>query len=141
MKELNKIEQLLYGLNYEVKLYLFGPGDCDTSLEKVLHKLISEDCISSGIVTSSSAEARNEIMDMVLYEGNTGSGPIDLESKKSEIASLIERVFNHIHFDSSEMIIKFNFYEGHPSSPVFWDFAFDIHSQGKRWIFVGSSSD
>ena len=141
MKEFEKIEKLLYGINYEVSFNLYGPGDCDASLAEALHELISKDCKISGIVASSSAEARNEIMDMVLYEGSTGSGAIDLESKKNEIISLMESIFNHIRFDSSEMITEFGFHGSHPSYPVFWDFAFDIHSQGKRWVFVGSSSD
>ncbi len=141
MEEFQRIEKLLYGINYEVWFNLYGPGDCDLSLEDALQKMISRDCKVSGVVASSPKEARNEIIEMILYEGGTGSGPIELESKKPEIRSLMESVLTKINFDSAEMITEFGFYEGHPSYPVFWDFAFDIHSQGNRWILVGSSSD
>lgn len=141
MEEFQRIEKLLYGMNYEVWFNLYGHGDCDLSLEEALQKMISSDWKISGVVASTPKEARNEIMDMFLYEGDTGSGPIKLESKKAEIRSLMESVLKTINFDSSDMITEFSFYEGHPAYPVFLDFAYDIHSQDKRWILVGSSSD
>lgn len=95
----------------------------------------------SGVVSSTVQDAEKEIMEMVLYEGDTGAGPIDLESKKSEIVELMNKVFSRINLQGADMVSEFGFRKGHPAYPVFWDFAYDIHSNGKRWIFIGSSSD
>ncbi|MBN3495812.1 hypothetical protein [Vibrio neptunius] len=76
------------------------------------------------------------------YEGiSQGLGPLELESKKSEISELMGKVFSSIGIEDAEIVVKFGFKNGHPAYPVFWDFAYDIHSKGQRWIFVGSSSD
>ena len=81
LEEFKRIEHLLYGINYEVWFNLFGPCDSDASLESAIRKLISNDCEVSGVAPSSPKDAEIEIMDMVLYEGDTGSGPIELEKK------------------------------------------------------------
>lgn len=140
-EEFKRIEQLLYGINYEVWLNLYGPANADESLEQALSKLVAENCKVSGIFPSSAKEAKREIVDKILYEGDTGSGPIDLESKKHEVAELMNNVFSKINLEKADMVVEFGFKKGQPSYPVFWDFAYDIHSSGKRWILVGSSSD
>ena len=58
-----------------------------------------------------------------------------------EIIKLLNNILNSINYNRAEYITSFDFYDGHPAEPVFWGFAFDIHSEGKRWIFLGSSSD
>lgn len=141
LEEFKRIEHLLYGINYEVWFNLYGPGDTDVSLQQALHDLVSRNCEVSGVVPSTSSEAKTEIMDRVLYEGDTGAGPIELESKKAEITNLMNKVFSLISLPEAEMVVEFGFKEGQPSYPVFWDFAYDIHSKGQRWILVGSSSD
>lgn len=50
-------------------------------------------------------------------------------------------MFSQINIDEADLVAEFGFRKGHPADPVFWDFAYDIHSNGKRWIFIGSSSD
>ena len=76
-----------------------------------------------------------------MYKGDVGAGPLELESKEAEITELMNEVFSLINIEKAEMVSEFGFKNGHPADPVFWDFAFDIHSNGQRWIFVGSSSD
>ena len=141
LEEFKRIEHLLYGVNYEVWFNLYGPADPELGLTDILKSLISKDCEVSGVFPSTPSEAISEIMDMVLYEGDTGSGPLELECKKAEISELMGKVFSRIGFEDAEMVVEFDFKSGHPADPVFWDFAYDIHSKGKRWIFVGSSSD
>ncbi len=136
-----KIEQLLYGINYEVRLFLYGPVDTGKSLSNVLRNEISKQCEVGGTTNSSLKEAKSTIVNMVLYGGDTGHGPIKLESKKAKILDSLESIFTHINIDSSDFISEFWLSDGHPAYPVFWDFAFDIHSKGQRWIFIGSSSD
>lgn len=141
LEEFKRVEHLLYGINYEVWFNLYGPADPELGLTDILKRLISKDCEVSGVVPSTPNEAMSEIMDMVLYKGDTGSGPLELESKKSEISELMSKVFSSIGIEDAEMVVEFGFKNGHPAYPVFWDFAYDIHSKGQRWIFVGSSSD
>lgn len=141
LEEFKRIEHLLYGINYEVWFNLYGPGDTDVSLQQALRVLVSKNCEVSGVVPSTSNEAKAEIMDRVLYKGDTGAGPIELESKRAEITSLMNKIFSLISLSEAELVVEFGFREGRPSYPVFWDFAYDIHSKGQRWIFVGSSSD
>ena len=141
LEEFKRIEHLLYGINYEVWFNLYGPADPELSLTDTLKSLISKDCEISGVAPSTPEEAISEIMEMVLYKGDTGSGPLVLESKKTEISELIGKVFSSVGIEDADMIVEFGFKNGHPAYPVFWDFAYDIHSKGQRWIFVGSSSD
>ncbi|WP_444900136.1 hypothetical protein ACJJIX_01855 [Microbulbifer sp. VAAC004] len=141
LDEFKRIEHLLYGINYEVWFNLYGPADPDASLEVALKSLISKNCKISGVVPSSAQQATSDIMEMVLHEGDIGSGPLDLESKKSEIIGLMKAVFTRIGLEQADLVSEFRFKEGFPSYPVFWDFAYDLHSNGQRWVFVGSSSD
>ena len=141
LEEFKRIEHLLYGINYEVWFNLYGPADPEMGLTDTLKGLISKDCEISGVVPSAPEEAISEIMDMVLYKGDKGSGPIELESKKAKISELMGKIFSSIGIEDAEMVVEFGFKNGHPADPVFWDFAYDIHSEGQRWIFVGSSSD
>jgi hypothetical protein len=139
--EFKRIENLLYGMNYEVWFNLYGPLDTTLELQEALRINVSKNAVVSGVLSSSPDEAKKEIMGRVLYEGDFGSGPIDIDEKRSEIEAIMRKIFNLIEIDDAEIISDFGFREGHPAYPVFWDFAYDIHSNGKRWIFIGSSSD
>lgn len=141
LQEFKRIEHLLYGINYEVWLNLYGPFDPDDGLEKVLKKGVSKDAQLSGVVPSSPLEARTDIMDMILYKGDVGHGPVRLDDKREEIVSLMESIFTRIDIDNADPVTEFGFLKGHPAYPVFWDFAYDVHANGKRWILIGSSSD
>ena len=139
--ELRQIEHLLYGLNYAVSLRLYGPSDSEQGLIETVKKLISEDCEISGILLTSSTEAKIVITNCLLYKGDEGSQPLELDSKKTAIINLLNKILSTIGFENAEMVVQFGFKQDHPAYPVFWDFAYDIHVQDKRWIFVGCSSD
>ena len=141
LKEFDRIEQLLYGINYAVHFSLYGPADSDLGLVDALKFLIADDCEIFGVTPSSPQNAMAEMMRLVLYEGDDGSGPLELASKKTQVIQLMHQVFSVIGMESADMVIEFAFKDGHPAYPVFWDFAFDIHLHGQRWILVGSSSD
>jgi hypothetical protein len=141
LEEFKRIEHLLYGINYEVWFNLYGPADSDIGLAEALKSLISKDCELSGVAPSSPKAAISEIMDMVLYKGDTGSGPLELEFKTVELTELMGKVFACIEIDNADIVVEFGLKNGHPAYPVFWNFAYDIHSKGQRWIFIGSSSD
>ena len=141
LAEFKRIEHLLYGVNYAVWFNLYGPADADLGLTDALKVLISKDCSICGVAPSSPHEAVSEIMKMVLYKGDTGSGPLELDSKKREIRLIMNKIFSLIDIENADMVSGFRFNEGHPAYPVFLDFAYDIHSKCQRWIFIGSSSD
>ena len=136
-----KLEHLLYGMNYEVWFNLYGPLDPTLDLDQVLKRHVSKAAQVSDISPSSPEEAKAEIMSMLLYEGDLGAGPVDLGDKCEEVASLINQILSSINMDKADQVTGFAFRKDHPAYPVFWDFAYDIHSNGKRWILVGSSSD
>jgi len=141
LPEFKRIEQLLYGINYEVWLNLYGPFDPDLGLEEVLKVGVSKDAQVSDVVSSSPQRARTEIMDMILYEGDRGHGPEDIDEKREEIISLVDKILSGINIEEADLVAGFGFRKGHPAYAVFWDFAYDVHSSGQRWILVGSSSD
>lgn len=136
-----RLEHLLYGINYEVLFNLYGPVDPTSDLEQILKRHVSKAAQVSDISPSSPEEAKAEIMSMLLYEGDPGAGPVDLDDKCEEVVSLMNQVLSSITMDKADQVTGFTFRKGHPAYPVFWDFAYDIHSNGKRWILVGSSSD
>jgi hypothetical protein len=138
---LARIERLLSGINYVVWLNLYGPGDSESGLADALKSLISKDCELSGVVACTPEQAVSQIIDRILYRGNSASGPLQPESKAVEITRLMNTVFSSINIHDADMVVEFGFKNGHPAYPVFWDFAYDIHVAGKRWIFAGSSSD
>ena len=139
--ELKQIEHLLYGLNYAVSLRLYGPSNSEQGLIETLKNLISEDCELSGVLRTSSNEAKTVVTNCLLYKGDEGSKPLELDSKKAEIIKLLNNMLSSIGFENAEMVVAFGLRQGHPAYPVFWDFAYDIHVKDKRWIFVGCSSD
>ena len=87
------------------------------------------------------SEARSEVTEQLLHVGDGGYGPLELDAKRFEILNLLEDLFMHVQLDQADAIRSFWLTKGHPSYPVFWDFAFDIQNDGKRWILMGSSSD
>ena len=58
--------------------------------------------------------ARKRIMSMVLYEGDIGPGPLDLENKLSEGTELMNTISTQIHLDNAEKISELKFRQGHP---------------------------
>lgn len=139
--ELKQIEHLLYGVNYAVSLRLYGPSNSEHGLNETVKMLISEDCELSGVVRISSNDAKTVMTNCLLYKGDEGSKPLELDSKRAEIIKLLNKMLSTIGFENAEMVVEFVFRQGHPAYPVFWDFAYDIHVKEKRWIFVGCSSD
>ena len=136
-----RIEHLLEGWNYSVWLNLYGPSDSDKSLIDAMRMDVSNDCDISDRASSSPSKAAAEILGMLYFEGDDAAGPIELESKKPEILELLKSVFSLIELEAAYIVTEFSIRNGHPAYPVYWDFAYDIHSNGKRWIFIGSSSD
>lgn len=136
-----RLEHLLYGSNYQVWFNLYGPLDCTTELEQSLRERVSKDARINNISQSSPEETKAAILADILYEGDEAAGPLGLDDKREEVISLMNEVFSQIDIDQANLIRRFEFREGHPAYPVFWDFAYDIHSNSKRWILVGSSSD
>jgi hypothetical protein len=125
-----RLEHLLYGINYEVWFNLYGPIDPTLELEQVLKRHVSKTAQVSDVSPSSPEDAKAEIMEMLLYEGDAGAGPLGLEGKREEVASLMSQVLSSINMDKADQVTGFAFRKGHPAYPVFWDFAYDIHSNG-----------
>lgn len=136
-----QLEGLLYGMNYQVWIALYGPLEAQLSLEQALKKSVSKDAVVGSSETVARSVVRSQIIESMFYPGDPGCGPIDLEAKRGEIIALTERILCDAHLDDAQEVTAFWFAKGHPAYPVFWDFAYDIHAQSNRWILLGSSSD
>lgn len=139
--EILRLEYLLEGFNYTVWVNTYGPFDLSRTLDEQLSHSIGKDVVVGGRSCVTTSEARSEITEQLLHLGDGGYGPLDLMAKRSEILRLLEVVFTYVNLDQAEAITSFWLNKGHPACPVFWDFSFDIHAHGKRWILMGSSSD
>lgn len=139
--EILKLEYLLEGFNYLVWVNTYGPFDLNRTLQEQLGHSIGNEVLIGGQSCVTANEARSEVTEKLLHVGDGGYGPLDLDAKRSEILSLLEDLFVNVRLDQASTITSFWLTKGHPSYPVFWDFAFDIQNAGKRWILMGSSSD
>jgi len=136
-----RLEQLLYGNNYCVWVNVYGPLDASQSLAEALTHAVSRDSVVGGATDVSVSEVQQQVLELLLHPGDEGSGPVDLATKLDEITLLAEKLMQTAHVHEADDIKAFWFKKGHPAYPVFWEFAYDVHAQGKRWILVGSSSD
>jgi len=139
--EILRLEHLLEGFNYTVWVNTYGPFDLIRTLEEQLSHSIGKEVIVGGQSRVTVNEARSEIIEQLLHLGDGGYGPLDLMSKRSEILMLLEVLFTYVNLDQADAVTSFWLSKGHPAYPVFWDFSFDIHVHGKRWILMGSGSD
>lgn len=136
-----RLEHLLEGFNYTVWVNTYGPFELSRSLEEQLSHCVGKDALVGNQTCVSANEARSEVLEHLLHSGDAGYGPIDLTEKRSEILLLAEDLFTCVSLDQADAVTSFWLAKGHPAYPVFWDFSFDIHVHGKRWILMGSSSD
>lgn len=136
-----RLEHLLYGNNYSVSIDLYGPLDANRPLIEVLKSAVSSSCEAPRSVLISVDEARAHILESLLYPGDPAAGPIDLPAKRSEVTALVEQLLEGAHVNKADAIYTFHLAKGHPGYPVWWEFALDIHAQGRRWILLGCSSD
>lgn len=136
-----RLEHLLEGFNYTVWVNTYGPFDLDRTLEEQLSRSIGNEVTIGRHTCVTPSEARSEITEQLLHLGDEGYGPIDLTAKRAEILILLEALLKDVNLDNSNAVTSFWLTKGHPAHPVFWEFSFDIHADGKRWILMGSSSD
>ncbi|MBC3948589.1 hypothetical protein [Pseudomonas folii] len=139
--EILRLEHLLEGFNYTVWISAYGPFELNRTLEEQLSHSIGNEVIIGNHSNVTASEARSEITEQLLHLGDEGYGPIDLTAKQAEILTLLEALFTHVNIDQANAVTSFCLTKGHPAYPVFWEFSFDIHVGGKRWILMGSSSD
>ncbi|MHA6576023.1 hypothetical protein [Pseudomonas yamanorum] len=138
---IQRLEHLLYGYNYQVSLDVYGPLDSGAPLIDILKSAVNSSCVVSRCAPVSLNEVREQVLEWLLYPGDPGSGPKDLDIKHAEIRALAEQLLQGAQLDNADAAYDFYLANGHPGYPVFWEFAYDIHASGKRWILLGSSSD
>ncbi len=61
--------------------------------------------------------------------------------KREEITQLASEMMRLAHVDEADQISAFRYVKGHLGYPVFREFAYDVHTPGKRWTLLGCSSD
>ncbi len=141
LSQIKELEELLYGVNYQVTLNLYGPFALEVSLETALATAISQHVSLRPPVPSSVPEIRADIVDCLLYEGEPYSGPLDLAGKRERVLELVEEIFSLIHLSDAMLIQIVCFENDHPGHPVWWEFVYEVRTQEGFWVFMGSSSD
>ncbi|AUY36536.1 hypothetical protein EON09_18380 [Pseudomonas soli] len=139
--EILRLEHLLDGMNYTLWLNAYGPFALDRPLEAQLRHSVGKGCTVGGDSPICASDARGEIIEHLLHPGDGGYGPLDLPAKRPEVLRLVEVLLGQVRLDRADIIRRFWLAEGHPAYPVWWDFAFDIQTQGQRWILMSSASD
>ncbi|WP_416769555.1 hypothetical protein ACMGT0_20565 [Pseudomonas sp. RHF3.3-3] len=139
--EIQRLEHLLEGMNYSAWVGVYGPFNSDCSLEEQLRHSVSNRSVVGRETPVPAGEVRSQVLEHLLHSGDGGYGPVDLPGKRLEIIRLAEALLSRVRLDQADTLSSFWLAEGHPAYPVWWDFAFDIHADGQRWILMGSASD
>ena len=144
---LYKLEQLLYGYNYQVTFGIETFGNCHTIKDfKIrLKEKFPDTKPESVIPIPTSIEALLAEIDFALeYREDNAAGVKLTASEIEEFTSLKEGflAFLHARISPESVILSYPDEKGIPGYPVFWDYRFIILSPNTDALFVfGSSSD
>lgn len=99
--------------------------------------------VLGGIEEVQSGSVWPEVMEAVLYVGDSSAGPSSTALKSGQFTSLVELLKAQVDtmVKTSATIETFWLSNGHPAYPVFWDFAFLFRTDATATIFIGASSD
>jgi hypothetical protein len=144
---LHKLQQVLYGYNYEVTFGVEIFNNCETLEEfKLLLKNKFPDSRpdSVEIVPVTNDEFWEEIEYALEYRGDSSAGVQLDHSDQRQFLLLKNHYVNYLrtHVEPNSKVFLYPDEWGIPGYPVFWDFRFVILSKGAVAIFVyGSASD
>ncbi|KQW58443.1 MULTISPECIES: hypothetical protein [unclassified Ensifer] len=130
--------------NYSVflKLYEVQLGSQIDSTA-IVQMVLGTGAVLGGIEEVQSGSVWPEVMEAVLYVGDSSAGPSSTALKSGQFTSLVELLKAQVDtmVKTSATIEIFWLSNGHPAYPVFWDFAFLFRTDATATIFIGASSD
>ena len=131
--------------NYTVFLrqYQLSMDGAGNDLTACVRKAVDSDAEVGGAEQIEVAVLLSEMNDLLSFAGDPGAGPDAsvLESKEF-LNMLVElRECTSELAGQANRVERFWLKKGHPSYPVFWDFAYFLSNAEIATILIGSSSD
>lgn len=132
------------GINYSVFLRAYsGVPASLSSTGSVISWLVGHDVVLNGVRDTNVTEVIETLRESLGYAGDHGTGPGASCLKSTEFARLLQNIEKEVVQLSqiANEIKSFEFAQGHPAYPVFWDFAYLFIGADEHILLVGSSSD
>jgi hypothetical protein len=132
------------GVNYSVFLQAYSGGKgFESGIERIVKRLIGHDVVLSSVHIVNVTEVVETLHQSLSYLGDESAGPGASVHESTEFSRLLESIRDSVVqlSQTAYEIKKFEFTEGHPAYPVFWDFAYLFLGNDQHVLLIGSSSD
>jgi hypothetical protein len=132
------------GINYSVSLRVYSdlPESTD-DINSIVNRLIGHEAVLNGVRDVGVTEVVETLLQSLGYVGDEGAGPGPNVIRSADFSRLLGNIRDSVVQLSRTVygIKSFEFAEGHPDYPVFWDFAYLFLGNDQHVLLVGSSSD
>ena len=132
------------GVNYSVFLRVYsGVMESANGIDSIVSGLIGGDVVLGGVRDANVSEVVETLRQSFGYVGEESAGPGTSVLGSTEFSRLLGSIRDSVARLSQTAygIKSFEFAEGHPAYPVFWEFAYLFLGNGRHVLLVGSSSD
>lgn len=132
------------GINYTVSLSAYsGFMESADDINSIVNRLIGSKVVLNNLRDASVTEVVETLRQSLGYVGDHGAGPCPSALKSRDFSRLLDSIcYSVVQLRPRVCGIKsFEFAEGHPHYPVFWDFAYLFYGNDEHVLLVGSSSD
>lgn len=144
-KTLDAVANRLFegGLNYTVFLQLYPVSTVQKDSVAYIREALGPSIVLDRIELVDADVVRKEVKTSLLFAGDASAGPSPTVLDSSEFLTLLAEVDVGLRelIGRSLKVERFSLREGHPTYPVFWDFAFLFSQAQTASVLVGSSSD
>jgi uncharacterized protein (TIGR02996 family) len=141
---LTEMEDLLPGLNYLIWLGIYRvPLTPGAAPEWYVGTALGPKTVVGHTRPVAAAELLAEVERCLRYSGNDGHGPNLSVFRSPEFNPLLRRVLGYLEQSAAQATAVASFWlqQGHPFSPVMWDFAYVFVKPQCAVVFMGASSD
>lgn len=132
------------GINYSVFLRAYSDVTKNaTGIDSVVTGLLGHEVVLNGERDVNVTEVVETLGQSLSYVGDAGAGPGPSVLRSTDFTRLLQCIRDSVVQLSQTVygIKSFEFAEGHPAYPVFWDFAYLFLGNDEHVLLVGSSSD
>lgn len=132
------------GINYSVSLGVYsGLTGSTGDISIIVNRLIGHEVVINSIRDVGVTAVVETLRQSLGYVGDDGAGPGPRVLRSTDFSRLLGGILDSIVQLSQTVygIKSFEFADGHPYYPVFWDFAYLFLGSDEHVLLVGSSSD
>jgi hypothetical protein len=132
------------GINYSVSLRMYsGLRESTDDINSIVNRLIGHEAVLNGVRDVGMTELVDTLLQSLGYVGDNGAGPGPNVLRSAAFSRLLRNIRNSVVQLSQTVdgIKSFEFADGHPDYPVFWDFAYLFLGSDQHVLLVGSSWD